>query len=129
MATWATVKDVATRLNITFTAAETAQAEALLSDVMGIMRLRLPQLEQWVDSGRLDVDGVRGVTCELAMRAITVADTGVGTGQVTHPEHTVLITSAAQAGIDLSDRQIELLTPTGSSADEIRGKAFSIHPG
>lgn len=123
---YATPTDVATRLNVTFNTGETAQCEALLEDVSARMRARLPSLDTWITAGDTDAVLAKGIACELAMTAITVIDTGMGADQVMHPEHTVRISSAASAGIRLSDSDAELLTPVSSRS--ARGKAFSIHP-
>lgn len=118
--------DVALRINTEFTGDETSQCEALLEDVSEIMRARLPALDTWIADGKVTAGLAKAVACELARQAITVADTGFGVKQETHPEHSVTFTDAATAGLDLTDRQIDLLTPANLKS---RGRAFNIHPG
>lgn len=127
MATYATASDVATRLNVTFSTGEEAQATALLEDVSAIMRgpRRLPQLDAWIAAGKIDAALARAIACQLAMQAITVTSAGAGVKSETHPEYSITFTDAATAGLDLTDRQIEMLTPP----IDTRGRAFNIHPG
>lgn len=127
MATYADPTDVATRLNVTFDDGETAQCEALLGDVSVLMRARLPQLDTWIADGLTETALAKSIACYLAMQAITVIDAGVGSEQTSHPEHFVRISTAAQAGVRLSDDHINDLTP--DSLRTRRGKAFSIRPG
>lgn len=127
MATYATPPDVATRLNVEFDAGETAQCEALLEDVSVLMRARLPLLDQWIADGLTETGLAKSKACYLAMQAITVIDAGVGSEQTSHPEYFVRISTAAQAGVRLSDDDVNDLTP--SSLRTQRGKAFSIRPG
>lgn len=125
MATFATPADVATRLLIDFDDRETAQCQALLEDVSAIMRARLPSLAADILAATVDADLAKAVCCWVSMGAITVVSTGVGVTSEQHPEHAVTISSAAAAGLDLTDSQISLLTPPVTTG----GRAFSIHPG
>lgn len=125
MATYADTTDVATRLGITFDETEEAQAQALLEDVSEIMRARLPSLDTWI-TGALTTAGLaKTVACWLAMQCINVVNVGVGTSSETHPEHAVTISSAAAAGIDLTDAQVDLLTPASLKTGS---RPFSIRP-
>jgi hypothetical protein len=127
MATYALPSDVAIRLGLGasgFDEDEEAQATALLEDVSAIMRARLPSLDTWITDLLVDSGTAKAVCCWLAMECITVATTGVGKSGETHPEHAVTIRSAA--GLDLTDAQIDQLTPASAKT---RGRAFSIRPG
>lgn len=124
MATYATSTDVADRLGFDFDDRETRQCDALLEDVSAIMRARLPALDSWITQVLVDAALAKAVCCWVAMGAITVVGTGVGVTSETHPEHAVTISTAAAAGLDLSDAQISQLTPIATG-----GRAFSIHPG
>lgn len=120
--------DVAIRLGLGesgFTTAENLQALTLLQDVSEIMRARLPSLDAWIAAGRTTSGLALAVACQLAMQAITVSTTGIGIRQEVHPEHSVTFTDAAAAGLDLTDAQISLLTPTTINST----RAFSIRPG
>jgi hypothetical protein len=117
---------VATRLGLGangFDEDEEAQAQALLDDVGAVMRSRLPSLDTWITDALVDPDTAKAVCCWLAMECITVATTGVGKSGETHPEHAVTIRSAA--GLDLTDAQIDQLTPLSAKG---RGRPFSIRP-
>lgn len=127
MATYALPSDVAIRLGLGqdgFDEDEEAQAAALLDDVSAIMRSRLPSLDAWITDLLVDTATAKAVCCWLAMECITVATTGVGKVGETHPEHAVTIRSAA--GLDLTDAQIDQLTPPSAKTS---GRAFSIRPG
>lgn len=131
MATYyVTAKDVATGLTVEFTAAETARAEQLIRYASAIMRKRLADvganLDAGLAAGTIERDLAESVCFDVVTQAITVKR---GIKSEAHPEYTIVFQDATEAGLDLSDRQIELLTPTGPSADEVRGKAFSVHPG
>jgi len=126
MATYALPSDVAIRLGLGaqgFDEDEELQAAALLEDVSAIMRARLPGLDVWITGGLVHSDTARAVCCWLAMECITVATTGVGKSGETHPEHAVTIRSAA--GLDLTDAQIDQLTPPSAKSS---GRPFSIRP-
>lgn len=126
MATYALPSDVAIRLGLGaagFDEYEEAQATALLEDVSAIMRARLPSLDTWITDLLVDSGTAKAVCCWLAMECITVANVGVGTSSETHPEHAVTIRSAA--GLDLTDAQIDQLTPPSAKG---RGRPFSIRP-
>lgn len=126
MATYALPSDVAIRLGLGangFDEDEEAQAQALLDDVGAIMRSRLPSLDTWITDALVDSGTAKAVCCWLAMECITVATTGVGKSGETHPEHAVTIRSAA--GLDLTDAQIDQLTPPSAKAS---GRPFSIRP-
>lgn len=125
MATYATTTDVADRLGFDLDGAELRQCQALLEDVSVIMRARLPLLNANILAGTVDADLAKAICCWVAMGAITVVTTGVGVTSETHPEHAVTISTAAAAGLDLSDGQISQLTPIVTGG----GRAFSIHPG
>lgn len=125
MATYATSTDVADRLGFDLDDREVRQCEALLRDVSSIMRARLPSLDANLLAGTVEADLATAVCCWVAMGAITVVSTGVGVTSETHPEHAVTISTAAAAGLDLSDDQISQLTPPVTTG----GRAFSIHPG
>ena len=127
MATYALPSDVAIRLclgSTGFDEDEEAQCQALLEDVSAIMRTRLPSLDTWILGALVDAGTAKAVACWVAMECITVANVGVGTSSETHPEHAVTIRSAA--GLDLTDAQIDQLTPASAKT---RGRAFSIRPG
>lgn len=126
MATYALPSDVAIRLGLGatgFDEDDEAQCQALLEDVGGIMRSRLPALDTWISSSLVDSAALKGITCWLAMECITVVTTGVGKSGETHPEHAVTIRSAA--GLDLTDAQIDQLTPPSAKP---AGRPFSIRP-
>lgn len=126
MATYALPSDVAIRLGLGangFDEDEELQAQALLDDVGAIMRSRLPSLDTWITDTLVDPATAKAVCCWLAMECITVATTGVGKSGETHPEHAVTIRSAA--GLDLTDAQIDQLTPPSA---KVGGKPFSIRP-
>lgn len=131
MATYyATAKDVATRLTVEFTDAETARAEQLIRYVSAIMRKRLADVGADLGAGianeTIEADLAESVCVDVVTQAITVKQ---GVKSEAHPEYTIVFQDASDAGLDLTDRQIELLTPVAESADAVRGKAFSIHPG
>ena len=131
MATYyAKAQDVATRLTVAFTDAETTQAEQLIRYVSAIMRKRMADvfanLDAGLAAGTIERDLAESVCVAVVTQAITVKQ---GVKSEAHPEYTIVFQDATEAGLDLTDRQIELLTPTGPSADEVRGKAFSVHPG
>lgn len=123
---YATAVDVATSLAVTFTAAETAQADSLLRYVSAIMRKRVPGLETAISSGEIESDLAEGVCVSVVKQAITVKP---GVKSEAHPEYTIVFQDAADAALDLTVSQIELLTPTADDAAHQRGKAFSVHPG
>ncbi|MDF2968950.1 MAG: Phage protein Gp19/Gp15/Gp42 [Nocardioidaceae bacterium] len=127
MATYATTTDVATRLGIDgFDDVEDAQCQALLEDVSEIMRARLPSLDTWITDALVTAGLAKTVACWLAMQCINVVNVGVGTSSETHPEHAVTISNAASTGVDLTDAQIDMLTPASL---KVGGKPFSIRPG
>lgn len=126
MATYALPSDVAIRLglgNDGFDEDEDAQCQALLEDVSAVMRARLPSLDTWISSALVEAGTAKAVCCWLAMECITVTNTGVGVSGETHPEHAVTIRSAA--GLDLTDAQVDQLTPSSAKG---RGRPFSIRP-
>ncbi|MDQ3579508.1 MAG: hypothetical protein M3443_18315 [Actinomycetota bacterium] len=125
-APYAEPSDVATRLNLEFTAGQSSQCSALLADVSSRIRARLASLDGWIATGLVDAALVKGIACEMAMAAITVIDAGVGVDEVAQPEHRVRISTAAAAGIRLSDADMDLLTP--SAVRDRRNPAFSIQP-
>jgi hypothetical protein len=125
MATYAASTDVADRLGFDFDAREIRQCEALLEDVSAIMRARLPSLDADIALLKVEAGLAKAVCCRVTMLAITVVNTGVGVTSETHPEHAVTISTAAAAGLDLTDDQISQLTPPVTTG----GRAFSIHPG
>ncbi|WP_432845980.1 Gp19/Gp15/Gp42 family protein [Amycolatopsis sp. CA-161197] len=127
---YATAQDVATRLTVEFTEAEQARADQLIRYASAIMRKRLADLGANLDTGlatgAIEADLAESVCVDVVTQAITVKQ---GVKSEAHPEYTIVFQDAADAGLDLTDRQIELLTPVAESADAVRGKAFSIHPG
>lgn len=129
MATYALPSDVATRLGLGpdgFDETDEGQCLALLEDVSEIMRARLPLLDTWITNGVVTAKLARTVACWLAMQCINVVTVGVGSTNQTHPEHSVTIASAAASGVDLTDAQIDMLTPSTAKPS---GRAFSVRPG
>lgn len=128
MATYATAANVATRLKVTFDSGETAQATQLIRYVSAIMRTRVLKatgvaLDVGIASGDIEPDLVESVCVDVVTQAVTVQ---VGVKSEAHPEYTIVFQDASDAGLDLTDRQIELLTPY---IGDTRGRAFNIHPG
>lgn len=123
---YATAADVATRLAVTFSAAETAQADDLIAYVSAIMRKRVPGLDAALASGETEEILAKGVCVDVVVQAVTVKQ---GVKSEAHPEYTIVFQDATAAGLDLTAGQIELLTPVEQDADHQRGKAFSVHPG
>jgi hypothetical protein len=130
VATYASPADVATRLGVTFTDAETEQAKALIRYVSAIMRKRLADVGANLDRGLADSsierDLAEAVCVDVVTQAVSVKQ---GVKSEAHPEYTIVFQDATTAGLDLNSDQIGLLTPTGPTLDEVRGKAFSVHPG
>lgn len=122
MATYASPADVATRLGVTFTDTETERAKALIRYVSAIMRKRVSGLDFGLDGATIERDLAEAVCVDVVTQAVSVKQ---GVKSEAHPEYTIVFQDATAAGLDLSDRQIELLTPVVDS----RGKAFSVHPG
>lgn len=129
-ASYASPGDVATRLGVTFTDTETEQAKALIRYVSAIMRKRLADVGANLDTGlaanTIERDLAEAVCVDVVTQAVSVKQ---GVKSEAHPEYTIVFQDATTAGLDLTADQIGLLTPTGPSADEVRGKAFSVHPG
>jgi hypothetical protein len=127
---YATATDVATILLVEFNDAETTKTQALVRYVSAIMRKRLgdvgANLDSGIADGSIESDLVEGVCVDVVSQAVEVKR---GVKSEAHPEYTIVFQDATDAGLDLTDRQIELLTPVAESADAVRGKAFSIHPG
>jgi ribosomal protein RSM22 (predicted rRNA methylase) len=127
---YATAADVASRLTVEFTDAEKTQASQLIRYASAIMRKRLADvganLDTGIATGTIEPDLAEAVCVDVVTQAITVKQ---GVKSEAHPEYTIVFQDATDAGLDLTDRQIELLTPVAESADAVRGKAFSIHPG
>jgi hypothetical protein len=127
---YATAADVATILLVEFSDVETAKAQALIRYASAIMRKRLADVGANLDAGLADGsierDLAEGVCVDVVTQAVEVKR---GVKSESHPEYTIVFQDATDAGLDLTDRQIELLTPVAESADTVRGKAFSIHPG
>jgi hypothetical protein len=67
---YATASDVAVRWARTPSAEETALIEVKLSDIERMIRIRIPNLEDLVASGDLDVDSVIQVESEAVLRVI-----------------------------------------------------------
>ncbi|MEV6897454.1 hypothetical protein [Amycolatopsis sp. NPDC051372] len=127
---YATAADVASRLTVEFTDAEKTQAAQLIRYASAIMRKRLADvgtnLDTGIATGTIEPDLAEAVCVDVVTQAVTVKQ---GVKSEAHPEYTIVFQDATDAGYDLTDRQIELLTPVAESADAVRGKAFSIHPG
>ncbi|MEU7787666.1 Gp19/Gp15/Gp42 family protein [Amycolatopsis sp. NPDC049159] len=131
MATYyARAEDVATRLTVTFTDSEKARADQVIRHVSAIMRKRLADvgadLDAGLAAGTIERDLAEAVSVDVVTQTVEVKR---GVKSEAHPEYTIVFQDATTAGLDLTADQIGLLTPTGPSADEVRGKAFSVHPG
>lgn len=131
MATYyALAQDVATRLTVSFNEGETARAEQLIRYVSAIMRKRLADvganLDAGLAAGTIERDLAEGVCVDVVTQAVSVKQ---GVKSEAHPEYTIVFQDATTAALDLTDAQVELLTPTAETEDQVRGKAFSVHPG
>lgn len=121
-ASYASAADVATRLGIEFSDSETEQAKALIRYVSAIMRKRVAGLDSGIAARTIESDLAEAVCVDVVTQAVSVKQ---GVKSEAHPEYTIVFQDATTAGLDLTDRQIELLAPVVDS----RGKAFSVHPG
>lgn len=130
MATYASAADVATLLLVDFNPAETAKAQALIRYTSAIMRKRLADvgadLDAGLAAGTIERDLAEGVCVDIVLGAVEVKR---GVKSEAHPEYTIVFQDATTASLDLTDAQVELLKPTAETAEQARGKAFSIHPG
>lgn len=119
--------DIAKRHNVTFDEGETTQCEAFMEDVSAGIRAKRPQIDEQITAGAVSAKVVRGVVCQVVARMLTTAGKAGLSGE-TYPEYSYQLSSAATAGLLLSDAEWELITPA-STEDTGRGKAFSIIPG
>jgi hypothetical protein len=126
MASFATVVDYETRLNVSITEqGDIAQMEALLGDVSLLIRKRRPQIDAWIAAGTMNAEWVRAVTVQVVARLINSIEHGAGLESETYPEWSYRLSKAAAAGLDLTDKELCDLTPE----TEGYARAFSIHPG
>lgn len=119
-----TPEDVGERLGVTYEGAELIQVERLCGDVSALIRARRPRIDEWIASGELDPDAVVAVAVQIVARALTSIQTGgVGLRSEEHPEYSYELTSSTAAGLNISNRELQTLTPYG-----FRTRPFSIFP-
>ncbi|MCF7548163.1 Gp19/Gp15/Gp42 family protein [Pseudonocardia sp. WMMC193] len=117
-----TPDDVSVRLAAAYEGAELQQVQSLCDDVSALIRSRRPQVDEWLATGRLDSATVVAVGVQVVARALTSITTGgVGIRSEQHPEYSYELTSSTASGLNLSNRELAMLTPT----DE-RNRPFSI---
>lgn len=120
---YASVVDVATRLDTTFENGEQAQVEAFLRDVSALIRSEVPDLDTRLAAGQADPDLVVGVVFQIIGRILSAATGGgVGVTSETHPEYAYTLSRAAIEGLELTAAELRKLRGRRSSA-------FSIIPG
>jgi hypothetical protein len=120
---YATVQDVAIRLNTTFEGGEEEQVEAFLRDVSALIRNEVPDLDTRLADGQVDPDFVVGVVFQIIGRILTAANGGgVGVTSETHPEYAYTLSRAAAEGLELTAAELRKLRGR-------RSAAFSIIPG
>ena len=120
-----TPEQVGVRLGVEYEpGAELDQVTAFCADVSALIRSRRPLIDQWIADGDISADTVVAVACQVAARAMTSANTGgVGIRSEQHPEYSYELTSSTAAGLNLSNRELAMLTPPG-----FRNRPFSIFP-
>jgi hypothetical protein len=119
-----TPQDVAERLGVTYEGAELVQVERLCADVSALVRSRRPDIDQWLGSGELNFDIVIAVCVQVVARALTSITTGgVGVRSEEHPEYSYELTSSTASGLNLTNRELQSLTPP-----DRRNRPFSVTP-
>lgn len=119
-----TPTDVGERLGVVYAGTELTQVLGLCRDVSALIRSRRPQIDEWIASGKLDADAVVAVAVQVVARALTSVTTGgVGIRSEQHPEYSYELTSSTAAGLNLSNRELVMLTPWC-----YRNRPFSIFP-
>ncbi|RTL65910.1 MAG: hypothetical protein EKK42_20405 [Pseudonocardiaceae bacterium] len=124
MAALVTPEDVGIRLGVEYEEPELSQVAALCDDVSELIRARRPLIDQWITDGYLSAGTVVAVAVQVVARALTSVNTGgVGIRSEQHPEYSYELTSSTAAGLNLSNREIAMLTPP-----RFRNRPFSIFP-
>jgi len=119
-----TPQDVGTRLGTTYSGIELDQVTALCADVSALIRSRRPLIDEWITDGLIDSAAVVAVAVQVVARALTSITTGgVGIRAEQHPEYSYELTSSTASGLNLSNRELAMLTPYG-----FRNRPFSIFP-
>lgn len=104
--------------------AELIQLVWLCRRVSGVIRSRRPLVDVWLAAGKLELDTVNAVACQMVARIrTTIATGGVGMRSETHPEYSYELTSSAAAGLNLTKAELALLTPEAG-----RNRPFSVQP-
>lgn len=123
---FAAPSDVEDLVNVTFDAGETRQCRMVLAAVSAVMRSRLPALDTWIAQGLTDPVLATFCAATKTKDLVDVIEAGNVKSEA-HPEHTVTFRDFDESDIDLSDRWLDLLTP--SDLRDQSGRAFSIRPG
>ena len=117
-------QDVADRLGTEYEGAELVQVERLCTDVSALVRSRRPEVDAWLASGELDFDVLVAVCVQVVARALTSISTGgVGIRSEEHPEYSYELTSSTASGLNISNRELQLITPEAR-----RNRPFSVQP-
>lgn len=123
---YATPDDVAITLNVVFDDGQKAQCTRLLAGVSAIMRSRLPLLDSWLATGKVDQILAQQCAIDMASSRINVTQAR-GLKSEQHPEYTVVFADGPLSGVDVTDDWRGLLTPP-ETRDEPQ-RAFSVRPG
>lgn len=120
---YATVTDVTTRLGRPLAdAVETAQVQAWIDDVEGLISSRIPALDDAVDSGAPTAAAVTAVVCAVVIRKINNPE-GKLQERVDDYSYGLTATAVEHADLTLTNAEWGRLMPTSGVG------AFSIRPG